>query len=87
MLRTIALVGYMITVILASAELWQLRGLLTPEARRHRRRAVGGILLMSAIPIAVFQGRLTTLQVAVLVLLLVGPGLWLYWSAQIRTQR
>jgi hypothetical protein len=80
-LRTAMVIGYALTVLLALNDLWQARGSGAADDRRIRRRAFGVILMMSAIPIALFQNRLSTFAVIALALALVGPGVWLYRSA------
>lgn len=77
----LVLSAYVLSVTLAGAELWLLRGVKTTRAARDRRQAWGWILMMSMLPVAVYQDSLTTAEVLVLTAVAVGPGIGLYWSS------
>ena len=76
----LVLAAYAVSVFLAGVELWLLRWAKSPHAARERRQACGWILMMTVLPVAVFQDKLTTAGVLVLTGIAVGPGIALYLS-------
>ena len=77
----LTLTAYAVSVTSAGVELWLLRRVNTVRAARDRRQAWGWILMMTMLPVAVFQESLTTAEVLVLTAIAVGPGIALYWSS------
>jgi hypothetical protein len=76
----LVLTAYVLSVTLAGVELWFLRGVKTARAAGDRRQAWGWVLMMTMLPVAVYQDRLTTTEVLVLTAVAVGPGIGLFWS-------
>ena len=76
----LVLAAYVVSVSLAGVELWLLRRAKSPHTARERRQACGWILMMTVLPVAVFQDNLTTAEVLVLIGIAVGPGIALYLS-------
>ncbi len=76
----LVLAAYAVSVTFSGLELWSLRGARSPKATREKRQAWGWILMMTVLPVAAFQDRLTTAEVLVLCGIAVGPGIGLYLS-------
>ena len=76
----LVLAAYAVSVSFTGIQLWLLRRAKSPHAARERRQAFGWILMMTVLPVAVFQDKLTTAEVLVLIGIAVGPGITLYWS-------
>lgn len=72
--------AYLVSVTFSGVQVWLLRDRTTARAAREKRQAWGWILMMTILPVAVYQDRLTTAEVLVLIAVVVGPGMGLYLS-------
>jgi hypothetical protein len=72
------LVGYGVTILLATRDLWHLRGSEDPRAKSKRMETWGLIILMTVLPVWLFEGLMSTAVVGIVLLVVLVPGLWLY---------
>jgi hypothetical protein len=72
------LLGYGVTILLATRDLWRLRGFKDPDAKSKRMQTWGLIILMTVVPVWLFRDLMSTAVVAILLLVVLVPGLWLY---------
>jgi hypothetical protein len=72
------LLGYGVTIVLATRDLWRLRGSKDPSAKTKRMETWGLIIMMTVVPVWLFQEQMSTAVVALLLLVVLVPGLWLY---------